>query len=149
LVVRLVADDLRAVDFAGRFAIFILAAGLRFVVLVAMLAPVSTQANHLQHRENHGRLGRSRVGSARMVDVEAIRRIHEARLTIAKASQIDYADGIQCMVDCTELLQEIARLNNEVADLNGLIAAYRKWARECPILEMPGVITLGNTEQAC
>jgi hypothetical protein len=34
------ADVLRAVDFAGRFAVFILAAGLRFVAVVAMLAPL-------------------------------------------------------------------------------------------------------------
>jgi hypothetical protein len=44
---RFGAHVLRAVDFAGRFA-FILAAGLRFTVVVAMSSPLLTQANHLQ-----------------------------------------------------------------------------------------------------
>ena len=35
-------------DLAGRFAAFILAAGLRLAVVVAMLSPLLTQANHLQ-----------------------------------------------------------------------------------------------------
>jgi hypothetical protein len=37
----------RAVDFAGRFAAFILVAGLRLAVVVAM-SPPCQQANHLQ-----------------------------------------------------------------------------------------------------
>ena len=49
------ADFLRAVDFAAVFFVAFARASLRFVAVVAMLSPLSTQANHLQRRENHGK----------------------------------------------------------------------------------------------
>jgi hypothetical protein len=36
---------------------------------------------------------------------------------------------------CSDAAEEIRRLANEVSDLSALIAAYRRWAAQCPILE--------------
>ena len=42
-------------------------------------------------------------------------------------------DGLKAEIDRLRKENQIQR--DEIDDLNGLIAAYRKWASECPILE--------------
>lgn len=47
----------------------------------------------------------------------------------------DYDDDLVLSAYIKQQRAEIKVLQDEVSDLNGLIEAYRKWARECPILE--------------
>jgi hypothetical protein len=43
-------------------------------------------------------------------ELEEIRSSQKRRLEKARNASLDYAEGIQCMLDCSELLAEIDRL---------------------------------------
>lgn len=43
------------------------------------------------------------------------------------------AEGLKAEIERLRRESQVQR--DEIEDLNGLIAAYRKWASECPILE--------------